>query len=66
MQTWHFSVTEYRPGKPWEVLSVRSGMTVDLDDECPFWDWAYEQFPTPTYKVELDAHETIRHLRIVR
>ena len=53
MQTWRYSLTEYDPEQPWRILSVRNGMGVELDDEAPFWEWAYEHWPTPRYSVEL-------------
>lgn len=65
MQTWRYSVTEYDPERSWVVVSTRRGMTVELNDDVPFWDWAFEEWPTPRYKVELEPYEQARHLRLV-
>jgi hypothetical protein len=66
VQTWTYSVTAYDPAQPWKIISTRTGMTVELEDDVPFWDWAYDRWPTPQYKVELAPNELTRHLRIVR
>lgn len=63
MQTWRYSVTEYDPARPWTILSVRNGMSIELDDDSRFWEWAYERWPTPRYRVELAPHEITRHLK---
>ena len=66
MRTWNFSVTEYDPTKPWLIVSVRRGMTVELDDEIPFTDWAHDEWPSPRYSVELDPWDLSANLRMTR
>lgn len=57
MKTWTYTLTEYEPDKPWLIISVRRGMTVELEDRADFFEWSHQQWTTDRYSVELDPYQ---------
>lgn len=57
VRTWTYTLTEHDPAKPWLIVSVRRGMTAELDDALNFFTWAHEQWPSDRYSVELDPYQ---------
>jgi hypothetical protein len=53
VRTYHFTVTEHDPAKPWLVRG-HDRHTVTLDDDVSFFAWANEHWPAPQWSVELD------------
>ena len=56
MRTWTYTLTEHEPDKPWLVVSVRRGMTVELEDHADFFEWSQQQWSSDCYLVELEAY----------
>jgi hypothetical protein len=57
VRTWSYTVTEHDSAKPWLIVSVRRGMTVELDEVVNFFTWAHAEWPGPRYSVELDPYQ---------
>jgi hypothetical protein len=57
MRIWIYTLTEHEPDEPRRIVSVRQGMTVELEDRANFFEWSNEHWPTDRYSVELDSHQ---------
>ena len=57
MRTWTYTLTEHQPDKPWLVVSVKRGMTIELEDGANFFEWSHQQWPADRYSVELDPYQ---------
>jgi hypothetical protein len=54
MPTYSYTVAEYDPVTPWVVLGPLRRMTVELDADENFFEWAALAWPRPRYEVTLD------------
>ena len=52
--TYSYTVAEHDPVKPWLVLGPLRRMTVDLDPDENFFEWAELAWPRVHYTVTLD------------
>jgi hypothetical protein len=62
-RAWSYTLTEHNPAKPWLIVSVRRGMTVELEEHVNFFTWAAETWPPPQFSVELDPYQILANRR---
>jgi hypothetical protein len=61
--TFRYQVIENDPDRPWRILSIRTGLTLEADDAYAFRDKAQAQWPPDRYTVEMEPGELMKSLR---
>lgn len=54
MRCYSYTVAEHDPDRAWIVLGEIRHLTVELDEDASFSEWARREWPRPRYEVALD------------
>jgi hypothetical protein len=53
VREWSYTLTRHEPGRPWIIVG-REHLTVELEDDAKFFEWAQREWPSERFTVELD------------
>lgn len=54
MRSYAYAVTDHDPDRPWIVVGEIRHLTVQLQDDRNFFEWAAREWPAPRYQVQLE------------
>jgi hypothetical protein len=49
-----YTVAEHDPSRPWIVVGEILHLSVELEADDGFYEWASREWPRPRYEVQLD------------
>jgi hypothetical protein len=58
VREYRYTVVEHDAERPWIVVGEIRRLTVELEDDVSFFDWAPEHWPSPRYHVVPDPWQT--------